>query len=896
MYRRDLSLQLLALYLLFIGPVVIASVIFDRLASQRLEAEVKGSDQALARAIALETSAAMDSALQSVRQLATYPAILSGDQTGMAEIYQILLTTRSDVNLVYRLDASGTMTYHYPSGPSSTVGQDFSFREYFERAQTTHSPFLSSGRISPTTGQAVATAVMPLWNDTGQFLGVAATNIKLQSLSHTLSSIVSSQDPPGSLQVTILDSAGSIIAHSDTSNLLLTFDSESPEVAQAVLQGQEGSQIQHDQLGEEKLYSYIPIPSIGWGVIIQRKTSEAFATLSQTHRSVLALLAVFLSFGVLFWLALSRQVIRPMEQLATFAQSVGESRLSNTEHRNLRENLALIENLARRPDQIGYLSRSLERMSAAIQARLNELSTLLDTSAVVVSSLETRIVLNRILEQVERLLGVDISAIIALDQARGIFRVQASRGLSQRYTETLAIDPAEPLSVTLRAIHAGEPIQISDTETDPSYTTFRARAQAEGYRSIIAVPLKTQHTPPAALLVYKPEAHIFTENEINLLTSFGNHAAMAIENAALYAHSDTRLQEQTRRLEALIHSLQDGLILEDLQGKIRYANPRIAELAGIENQLVTQVPAHQVYERILGNALDQKQAVQLLDSLKNGDEQCSGEITLSFEGRRFDLNLQTFDVTDANQQPIGRGLIIQDVTRTKEIDRMKSSLVSTVSHELRTPLAAIKGYTTTLLADDVDWDPKAQREFLEIILSETDRLGDLVNDLLDMSRIEAGSLTVNRQPCRLPELISQAVQRAQPAPGDRLQLDLPEDLPYISVDPRRMEAVLRNLIENAAKYSSTPLPIFVRARVEGDRLIIRVEDQGPGIPAEHSHRIFESFYRVENGLSRTTPGSGVGLAIAQGFIRAHGGEIWLEPRQKGTSIAFWLPLNLDGTG
>lgn len=893
MFRRDLSLQLLALYLLFIGPVVIASVIFDRTASHRLEADVKASDQALARAIAYETNAAMESALQSVRQLAGYPEVLLADEAGMAEIFQILLTTRSDVNLVYRLNALGTMIYHYPAGPSSTVGQDFSFRDYFEKAQSTRSPFLSNGRISPTTGQAVATAIMPLWNENGRFLGVAGTNLKLQTFSHTLSRIVSGQEADDSLQITMIDTVGSIVAHSDSSMLLHNYREIVPGVAQAVLEGRIGSIALTDDQGEEILYSYVPISTIGWGVIIQRKTAVAFATLTQTHRSVLALLLVFLSFGILFWLALSRQIIRPMEQLATFAQRVGGSPLSRMEQQDLLNSKTIISNLARRPDQIGYLSQSLERMSTAIQERLNELATLLDTSAVVVSSLDNRTVLNRILEQVERLLGVDISAIIALDQTKGVFRVQASRGLSKRYTESLAIDPAEPLSVTLRAIHSGEPIQISNTDTDPSYTTFRARARAEGYQAIMAVPLKTQHTPPAALLVYKPHPYVFTENEINLLISFANHAAMALENAALYARSDTRLQEQTRRIEALIHSLQDGLILEDLRGHILYANRRVAELAGMETQPITAISPRTIYERILKRAIDQKQTSPLLEALSRSGEQCSAEISLRFNGRNVDLNLHTFDVTDANQHPIGRGLILKDVTRAKEIDRMKSSLVSTVSHELRTPLAAIKGYTTTLLADDVKWDLQAQREFLEIILRETDRLGDLVGDLLDMSRIEAGSLTVERQPCHLEELIHQAVLRADPAPGNRLIISLPADMPYILADPRRMEAILRNLIENAAKYSPAPLPIDLSAHVEDSKIVIKVTDQGPGIPAEHSQRIFEAFYRVENGLSRSTPGSGVGLAIAQGFVRAHGGEIWIEPRQVGTCIGFSIPLEGD---
>ena len=197
----------------------------------------------------------------------------------------------------------------------------------------------------------------------------------------------------------------------------------------------------------------------------------------------------------------------------------------------------------------------------------------------------------------------------------------------------------------------------------------------------------------------------------------------------------------------------------------------------------------------------------------------------------------------------------------------------------------------SLLADDVEWDRISQREFLNIISRETDHLSGLVNDLLDMSRIEAGNLEVRRQVCDLAELVEQAAQRAHPQPGERLHLKLPPDIPLLVADPHRIEVVLRNLIENAAKYSEGAGPITVCVSWDETEMIIRVEDEGPGIPQGHTENIFESFYRVDDGLTRAQPGAGLGLAIAQGFVRAHGGEIWIEPGTAGTTVAFSLPLN-----
>lgn len=889
--RRDLGLQLLALYLLFVGPMVLTALTFDRLASQRLVMDIQAGDLALARAIAQETNTTMDHALQSVEMLAQYPAVINVDNAAMEEIFSTFMSARPEVNLVYRLDSDGIMKFHQPTGPGSTVGTDFSFRDYYQKALTTADPLISLGRISPTTGQPVATAVMPLWTDTGDFLGLVATNIKLESLSTTLTSIASEYLSDEYFNVTIIDAAGRVIAHPSPSSdtLLVDMSVELPEIYQSILDGNSDNLIASNGDGQETLYSYVPVPRAGWGVIVSRPTSVAFATPRAFHRGILLLVGVFLGIGLIFWIALSRQVIRPLERLAALSHMIGRQQEVSSEHRDA------LQDMADRPDQMGHLIRSLTRMEDAVEARLNELSTLLQTSAAVVSSLDPKTVLERILEQVERLLEVKKCAIVALDEERGIFRAQASRGLSRRYSEQISIDPREPQSVSLRAIRSGKPIQISDTEDDPTFAIMRPRSRIEGYRSVLAVPLNTQHAPPSALLVYRPEPHVFSEREIDLLSNFANHAAMAIENAALYARSDMRLEEQTRRLEALIQSLQDGLILEDLEGRVLYANRRISELLDLAPEEIGGIAVDKLIERLLSRSSEndgvkrQKIRQAVLDAL-NGSGDRRVELSVQDARRTRHLRLQLFDVTDSHGMPIGRGQIIRDITTRREVDRMKSSLISTVSHELRTPLAAIKGYATTLLAEDVDWDSRTQREFLTIISNETDRLSDLVNDLLDMSRIEAGNLIVSRVECDLKELIERAAERSHPHPGKRLNIKLPEDLPTFSADPKRIEVVLRNLIENAAKYAGESSPILVSANRNGNNLIVRVEDEGPGIPAAESEHIFESFYRIENGLNRSAPGAGIGLAICQGFVRAHGGEIWLEPRPQGTGVAFSLPL------
>jgi PAS domain S-box-containing protein len=392
------------------------------------------------------------------------------------------------------------------------------------------------------------------------------------------------------------------------------------------------------------------------------------------------------------------------------------------------------------------------------------------------------------------------------------------------------------------------------------------------------------------LLVFHPNAHLFTETEQQLLVSFANHATMAIENAARYSRSDKRLKEQTRRLEALIQSLHEGLILGDLSGNVVYTNRRVSELAELSPADISGASVSNVLSRIISHAHEPEKVRQDLEKALEKRLDSSLDIPILLAGREVFLRLHTFDVTDPRGISIGQGIILRDITADISLDRVKSGMITTVSHELRTPLAAIKGYASTLLADDVQWDLASQREFLQIISSESDRLSELVDNLLDLSRIEANRLTLRRIECDVDQLVYRAAARGNLQSTQRLEVDIKAGLPPLLADPPRLETILRNLIENSAKYAGPDAQIRIGVSQLGERIVFRVEDNGPGIPPEESHQIFEAFHRGNHRLSRAASGAGLGLAICLGFVQAHGGEIWVEPRVIGSCIAFSIPL------
>ncbi|HEY1293225.1 MAG TPA: ATP-binding protein [Chloroflexota bacterium] len=233
------------------------------------------------------------------------------------------------------------------------------------------------------------------------------------------------------------------------------------------------------------------------------------------------------------------------------------------------------------------------------------------------------------------------------------------------------------------------------------------------------------------------------------------------------------------------------------------------------------------------------------------------------------------------------------VAALRELDRMKTELLGTVSHELRTPLGSIKGYATTLLTHGNKLRKDEQREFLEIIDSEADRLRDLIENLLDLSRLEAGVLRIDRQPVHLASTVREVVRKVQLAsPSHEFSLEWPTDDPTVNADQKRIYQVIQNLMTNAVKYSPDGGCITVSGHVDRRELVISVADQGLGIPQVEIDKIFDRFHRVQAEVSRGIGGTGLGLAISRGLVEAHGGRIWAESagESKGSTFSFTLPL------
>lgn len=356
-------------------------------------------------------------------------------------------------------------------------------------------------------------------------------------------------------------------------------------------------------------------------------------------------------------------------------------------------------------------------------------------------------------------------------------------------------------------------------------------------------------------------------------------------------------------------SLADGVMLVGEDARIAFLNPQSEDLFGVRAadwlgmdalKFYRSVAKHSGAGEILAERLERLAArahemPRLEFALREPHDRIveakwfalhgDGDILLN---ATRDPNMKESDASKRKSY----GVIWRDMTHDRQVEEMKSQLLSTVSHELRTPLASIKGFASTLLREDVRWDEATQREFLRIIEEESNRLEELIDNLLDMSQVEAGALRIQREPVQLRRLVREAVEQAQRrTEAHWFVMDLPAELPRVWADPRRIRQVLNNLLENAIKYAPDGGQITVTCELEDKHVVVSIADQGQGIPRQHLDRIFDRFFQVDGASTRTTGGSGLGLAIAKGIIEAHQGTIWAESEAgQGSVFRFSLPI------
>ena len=881
--RRSLLSQLLSVYLLFVMVVLVAGAGVNAAVEQQLRDDAQASEQALAQEIALETSLQIRGAEDALVALSKLAIQAADTPDKMRNIFQAFSSARSDVDHVSWLDSFGALRVSWPQG-AFVLGAEFSPPDVIQRARTSSVPVFEVGIAAETTLNAGVIIAQPARMPDGTLVGIVAASISLVELSVPLKTVVQAQQRQGrQLMISIIDNHGRLIATPESQRILWTVLDELPGADQA-LSGRITSNVSPGPDGQDWLLSAVPVPDAGWAVVVQRPTREALAVVEQFHLWLLIAALLFAIGGLFFWLLLLLRVIRPLHILAVQHQALPASIQS-----------IAADGLALRSDEVGDLARSLVRLERDGLEKLGELRTLLETSNAVVGSLEPRAVVGKIIAEVRRLVNVQAATVLLPDE-NGVLHVLVSDGHGSRYNQGLSLSPENVGSSAVSALRDGKPVQKLLGPWQPT----PALSYDEGFRSVLAIPIISRHAGGVVLQVHRTEPRPFDQNEIDLLLTFANYATLAWEHAILYERSDERLREvahenellyqqaseEKQKLEAIMGSMSDGLVLTGTDGTVLYANLGASAIAGLPSASLERRPISALYDALRAAATDPERCERVLARTELAAEGTECVVEIKQNDRRRAIHLRQFDVGDVLGQAIGRGLLLRDVTREREVDEFKTTLLAAVGHELRTPLAAIKGHASTLLQEDVNWSLADQRHFLQTISEEADRLALLVSNLLDLARREAGLLLLKRTPGRVRDLVAKIVERS--SPGMALSLAIPPDLPAVHMDSARVEVVLRNLVANALLYGGNEVCIAAERRDED--IVISVTDNGAGIAADELPHVFERFYRARSGRQQHSAGTGLGLTISKAFIEAHDGSIWVESGAQGTKISFSLPL------
>ena len=382
--------------------------------------------------------------------------------------------------------------------------------------------------------------------------------------------------------------------------------------------------------------------------------------------------------------------------------------------------------------------------------------------------------------------------------------------------------------------------------------------------------------------------HIRTsaQDEVGLLASTLNHVADQLQTKI------DELSEDRAQLLAVLTSMVEGVMVLDYRGHILQVNPALERMFGISRVEARGRPCTDLFRH--------QQLNELVAGILRSPAHHQDEIVLPLTGRCLQIEASPAGGKRENEACVV--LVFHDITDLRRLEKIRKDFVANVSHELRTPLTSIKGYVEALL-DGAKDDPVASSNFLDIILKQSDRLNLIIQDLLELSKIESGGISFKEEPIELRSLVERALSVVKPiADKNRHHLTtmIDAELPAVAGDEGRLVQVLTNLLDNAIKYTPEGGTITVgatRASLEktephANAIDISVADTGIGIPEQDRPRVFERFYRVDRARSRELGGTGLGLAIVKHIVEGHGGQVWMEGnRPRGSRFVVRLPIN-----
>lgn len=601
---------------------------------------------------------------------------------------------------------------------------------------------------------------------------------------------------------------------------------------------------------------YVPAEGRPWSVVMSVPARYAQEQALGIALPLLGIIALFIAVALLFFRFELRLITASLQSLAVEAGRMSRGQLDQP--LNLKGE-----------DEVGQLSRAFEQMRSSLKGRLDELNRLLIVSQGVASTLDIREAMQPVLESA--LVTGATSARVVLDSSV-LPDIEGSSSTPLRMgsgpsTEIFSFLDDQVVSLTRKQ----DQMKITNMTRPRLFTVSNGNQLPQ---AMLALALRNEDFYFGAFWVAYSQPHVFKEEEIRYLTTLASQAVIATANTRLFMTSELGRQ----RLEAILVSTPDAVLVTDRNDRLLLTNPAASKILG---DLVKQGVGKPI------TALDlPAQLVNLLHDTSN--EKQSLEVVLP-NGRIYLANASSIV---ANERQVGRVCILRDITHFRELDTLKSDFVSTVSHDLRSPLTLIRGYSTMLqMVGELN---DQQRGYLNKIMIGVDNMSRLVNNLLDLGRIEAGvGLQLEKKP--VDEIVKNVISLLQLQANQKqiqLSIEIPDqDLPLIEADQALLQQALFNLVDNAIKYTDAGGKVVISVNMSQTHVEYAVRDNGIGIAPADQQRLFEKFYRGSRKGLKPERGSGLGLVIVKSIVERHGGVISVNSQLgRGSTFTFVVPL------
>ena len=532
------------------------------------------------------------------------------------------------------------------------------------------------------------------------------------------------------------------------------------------------------------------------------------------------------------------------------------------------------------------------------EALRNRLSRLSEASLRITESLDLDTILQGVIDGARSLTGARYGALLILDDGGGMQDLVTS-GMTPRERRGLGALP-KGLGLLGHLSEVEGPLRLAEIASHPQSVGF-----PEGHppmKTFLGAPVRHRGERLGNIyLTEKEGGQEFTPEDEEILVMFSSQAALTVSNARRY-----RDEEQVRAdLEALVNTSPVGILVFDAKTgdlvSLNQESRRIVRGLRAPGRSQTEILSVLTFRRPDGREIPLAE-LPTERALKSGETVRAEEIIIQLpDGQSVTTVINATPIFSREGAVVSVVATVQDMTPLEDLQRLRAEFLGMVSHELRMPLTAIKGSAASALSSTSPFNPTEARQFFRIIDEQADHMRSLINDLLDVTRIEAGTLSITPETSGVVALVDQA--RAAFLGGgakNSIEIDLPADLPPVAADGQRVVQVLTNLLSNASKYSPASTTIRVTALQQGSHVAVTVADEGRGVAAEDLPLLFRKFSRIDGtGGEPEVGGEGLGLSVCKGIVEAHGGRIWAESDGPGlgTRLTFTLPVvEEDGTG